>query len=274
MAGLARGITNLFFFALFGIPAPAQFTVSYNGALPSQKDADLRQELQLGTPGQREGLLRALGVNRAFVHDAAVTTVGTGLRVEEVVGTDASLLLLPCSGPGLPFSHLHLLRAGKDEHWHAVDHADLDCWRQPTSFELISTKDRVSPAVLVHHVNRGHGTGLVEDHVLLFEVRGDHLVSVLETEEYMSTYQVGGYKTVEHAGTLLPFPDGSIEETRVTTTTFDQPVADDKGPSVAAGRRAAVIERRRWSWREASQSYVPGVSWRLSHSEQVCCLRS
>ena len=241
----------VFLLAALSQPASSQVAVGYTGSLPTEKNSDLNQEMQLGTPLQREGLLKALGVDLVFVNEIATAVPHTELRIDPVDGTDANLLFLPCGGPGSPQAYFYLLRPGQDQHWHAIDSVHLDCWSEPTSYEWIQVQGKPGRSILAHHVNHGHGSGMVEDHMQLFEVRGDHLVSVLDTEEYTSQAKAGTNDTTQHSSTLLSFPDGSIEETRITTNrngSTDQPMP----ASIVS------VERRRWHCVEHSKSYVPG----------------
>lgn len=229
----------------------SQVRVGYDGSLSTDKGADLSMEMQLGSPAQREDLLKALGVAPVYIDGATPAVPQTDFRVDEVAGTEARLLFLPCSGPGSPSAHLYLLQPGQDQHWHAVDHTDLDCWWQPSSYEWVQIQGKPRPSILAHHLNHDHGSGIVEDNMLLFEVLSNRLVKVLETEEFTSQAQIADDPTIQHSSTLLPFPDGSLEETRITSEAA--PSADPFKPL-----RIARVERRRWRWVESSKSYAPG----------------
>jgi hypothetical protein len=105
-------------------------------------------------------------------------------------------------------------------------------------------------AVLAHHVTYGHGSGFVQnDMLLLFGQDTGHLSTVLRTAEYKQETNFLDDKTVEQQSTLQPFPDGSLEETRSTTIL--------KG-GIEGEKRLISIERRRWRWGKASKSFVPG----------------
>ena len=243
------GFLPLTLLAMVSHVAWSQVEVGYRGSLTTAKDVDLNQEFQLGTPTQREGLLEILGVDKIYVHDAATAMPQTTIHVDQMEGTGASLLFLPCGGQGSPFSHLYLLRPAQDLHWRAVDRVHLDCWRESTSYELIHIQGRFGQAILVHHINRGHGSGLVQDNMALFEVQKDHLAKVLDTQEYKFQDQTDRDQTVQQSSTLLAFPDGSLEETRITT---------GKSSSVQVQHAAsALVERRRWYWSQSSQAFVP-----------------
>ena len=241
------GFALLALFAIAGYSGQAQFRVGFEGSLSAQKDADLNQEFELGTPSQREGLLGELGVDKAYVHEAATATPQTEIHVDQIEEGSTSLLFLPCAGPGSPVSHFYLLRLDQERHWRAVDSVVLDCWWKPTSYEFLPIKGRAGQAILAHHVNFGHGSGLVQDNMALFEVRGDHLAKVLDTQEYKSEDQTGGDRTVQQSSTLLAFPDGSLEETRITSV---------KKSSVEAQHATSLVERRRWHWSEKSNAFV------------------
>jgi hypothetical protein len=197
---------------------PQYPTVGYTGALPIPSSVDeMSNEFLLGKLEQREDLLRRLGVDSRFAHDAATVVTDTAIKVEKLEGTEANLLFLPCAGQGVPTAHLLLMRPAPQQAWRVVDDAPLDCWYQNATYELLSIPGQSSQAILAHHVNAGHGSGLVQDDMLLLGVRGEHLAPLLRVQEYMSEDIAGTDKTVEQKSTLQPFPDGSLEETRATT---------------------------------------------------------
>ncbi len=184
-----------------------------NGPVPLDAGADtMTDALRFGKLAQREDLLRRLGIQAAAVQEAAKEN---GLEVETIEGTGANLLFVPCDSSSRE-AHLYLLRQQKGG-WHAVDDAELSCWRRPSSYEFVRVPGRPGMLVLAHHANATHGTGLVRDEMKLLQVRGDRWATVLTTTEYKSEDVTGEGLTVERAATLQPFPDGSLEETRATT---------------------------------------------------------
>lgn len=240
---------------LFLTNAPAQVRIGYSGRLTAEASADIDQELTLGSPDQREDLLKILGVDGAIAHNAAVAVAATDIHSEPIAGSQARLLFLPCSNSGYPSSHLYLLSAEKNQHWHATDSFAFDCWWKPTSHELIQIQGKTEQSVLVHHVNHGHGSGVVEDHLLLFDLQGDRLTKVLETEEYTSEDGMASGHIIQHSSTLLSLPDGSLEETRITTT---QDPSSENGKGQGAFRMRSHItlaERRLWRWSDINKDY-------------------
>jgi hypothetical protein len=227
--------------------------VGYSGPLPIAVPAsELTMEFQLGEPKQREDLLSRLGVNSQSAHGASVAVVETVIKVDELDGTGMNVLFLPCLGPGLPTAHLFLLRPVAKQGWRVADDEPLDCWFQNATYQLLSIPGHVQQAVLAHHVNNGHGSGFVQDDMVLFKVEAGHLSTALRTAEYKREDIVGDDKTVEQQSTLQPFPDGSLEETRATTVY----VWDDRASREQA--RLTSIERRRWRWDKTSLSFVAG----------------
>ncbi|WP_130418334.1 hypothetical protein [Edaphobacter modestus] len=228
------------------------YRVGYpSGPLPIPVSADeLRSEFQLGEPGQREDLLKRLGVHPGIAHEASVATTETTIKVDSLEGKNMHVLFLPCTGPGVPTAHLLLLRPVAKQGWRVAENVPLDCWYGDATYELLSIPGHVQQAVLAHHVNLGHGSGYVQnDMLLLFAVDTGHLSTVLRTAEYSKQTSLPEDKTVEQQSTLQPFPDGSLEETRATTF-----LEGENGVE----KRLIRIERRRWSWDKTSQSFVSG----------------
>jgi hypothetical protein len=225
--------------------------VGYSGSLPIAVPAsELTNEFQSGEPEQRENLLKRLGVNSETAHNASVATVETAIKVDSLQGTYMNILFLPCTGPGVPKAHLFLLQPAAKQGWRVADEVPLDCWYGDATYELLSIPGHVQQAVLVHHVNNGHGSGFVQnDMLLLFGMDTGHLSTVLRTAEYKRQESFGEDKTVIQQSTLQPFPDGSLEETRSTTLHE----GDDQGRNTLTG-----IERRRWRWDKTSLSFVAG----------------
>lgn len=233
-------------------------TVGYSGPLPIAVSADeLTSEFQLSKREQREDLLRRLGVNSRSAHDASVMVTETAIKVERLEGTGMNVLFLPCIGSGGPTAHLFLLRPIAKQGWRVADDEPLDCWFQNATYQLFSIPGHEKQAVLAHHVNYGHGSGFVQDDMLLFGVDAGHLSTILRTAEYRREEIVGDDKTVEQQSTLLPFPDGSLEETRATTSYKWVNEAKDNRTSTERARLTS-IERRRWRWDKKSLTFVAG----------------
>jgi hypothetical protein len=132
----------------------------------------------------------------------------------------------------------------------------LDCWWKNATYELIVVPERSSNTMLVHHVNHGHGAGMVGDDMLLLGIRQNHFVTLLRTSEHRLVDISGTGKTVEQTSTLQPFPDGSLEETRATTLheMVSKSVAGEEKSIEKV--RLTTIERRRWRWNKVSQSFA------------------
>jgi hypothetical protein len=258
LARRRSAVLALFPFVFLSALSFAQVRVGYDGPLPVTKDADLSQEMLLGTPEQLTDLLTALGVDPALIPKAVSPDHEANVRVETVAGTDARLLFLPCSGPGSPHAYFYLLQLNKDQHWHAADHIALDCWWKSASYEWIQVQGKPWPSLLAHHVNHDHGSGEVKDYMHLYEIRGNRLVKVLETEEETSETKMGSSKVITQAASLLPFPDGSLEETRIISDR-DESGSNLKNPSDSfVPMHIAQVERRRWRWNASAKNYTSG----------------
>ena len=245
--------------------------VGYSGPLPIAVSAsELTDEFHLGEPKQREDLLSRLGVNSQIAHDASVATVETAIRVDELSGTGMSVLFLPCVGPGVPTAHLVLLRPVAKQGWRVSDDEPLDCWFQEATYQLLSIPGHAQQALLAHHVNYGHGSGYVQDDIVLFQVEAGHLSTALRTAEYKREDVVGDDKTVEYQSTLQPFPDGSLEETRATS------VYEWNDRANREQARLTGIERRRWRWDKTSLRFVAGgvcAGWRLNNGSRTAGIK-
>lgn len=237
---------------------PQYPTVGYTGALPMAVSAhEMTSEFQLGKPAQREDLLRRLGVDPIIAHDASTAVKETAIQVDKLDRAAANLLFVPCGGSGVPTAHLFLLRPTEQHGWRVTDDAPLDCWWSNATYQILSIPRNSSEAVLAHHVNDGHGSGFVQDDMLLFGVHGEHLAILLKTQEYKREDIMGTDETVEQTSTLQPFPDGSLEETRATT--MHEMISKVGGDPSQTIERVSLttIERRRWRWSEPSQTFVP-----------------
>ncbi len=195
MICLARFVAaaTLLLLRCIGNPALAQTYLApgYSGKLPLTSSVDqMMDALQLGKPAQRQDLLERLGVNSDIAHNAAQSVSVTGIRIDKLEGSHTGLLFLPCRGPGTPMAHLFLLLPGKKQAWHVADEMSLDCWFQDATYELPLVPGQ-STSILVHHANEGHGSGYVQDDILLLGVRGGHLVTLLKTQEYKSEDLMG-----------------------------------------------------------------------------------
>ncbi len=254
MICLARFVAaaTLLLLRCIGNPALAQTYLApgYSGKLPLTSSVDqMMDALQLGKPAQRQDLLERLGVNSDIAHNAAQSVSVTGIRIDKLEGSHTGLLFLPCRGPGTPMAHLFLLLPGKKQAWHVADEMSLDCWFQDATYELPLVPGQ-STSILVHHANEGHGSGYVQDDILLLGVRGGHLVTLLKTQEYKSEDLMGEGKTVEEKSTLQPFPDGSLEETcaKILHETISAAAPDRV--------RLVAVERRRWLWNQEGHSFT------------------
>ncbi len=211
---------------------------------PGIDSADhLSDALHLAVPSERERILYRLGVDSETARMAA-GQLETALRSERIDGSDASLLSIPCSTT-LTTAHLYLLGASM----HVTDDAQLNCWRENASYGFLFLPGHPSMAVFAHHSTATHGTGEVADNMLLLEPRGHRWATLLETTEYDRTDLPD--KTVEHASTIQPFPDGSLQETRATT------VHRGGSENDPAHARIEAVERRRWRWSAATRTYSP-----------------
>lgn len=257
IAGTLLALSTLVSAQSLNLKVPAPNPLDPAGSVEAMNEA-MNDTLQRSGPVQRELLLRRLGLDPALAHQAATQHIDLGPHFDETDGSGLTLLFVPCAAGGGPEAHLFLLRPAPGHRLHVTDDASLDCWWKPASYDVVQLSGRPSMAVLAHHANAGHGSGFVEDDMLLLEARAGRWATLLRTPEYRSEDKAGTGKTVEQASTLQPLPDGSVEETRATTL-------HEPGPHNAISAKApeqvrlTTVERRRWVWNQATQSYHPGT---------------
>ena len=211
------------------------------GELDTMEDA-----LRLANPVQKADLLVRLGVAAAVASRSAEAMLPgeeIALRPLNHGGAQAlAFAFLPDGTSG--YAHLYLLRqsvrAGQQKTWSASDHLQLSCWRVHCSFEQLSLTVSGTDAILLHHVSRGHGSGMVIDQTQLVLPDDGRLRTVLSTEDYNLRGEMAGFDRRVRTSTFLLMPNGALEESR----------------STSINDRLSLVDRRYWTWFAAQHRFV------------------
>lgn len=227
----------------------------YTGSVPMPSSVDeLQDEMHLGKPGQREDLLKRLGVEPGLAHAASTYVSESAIRVERLERNDLALMFIPQRDTGEQMAHLLLLQRISPKVWKVVDQETAGSWLAKIDYELIFMPGQRNESVLVHHLDSGHGTGMVAEDMEVLGIRQGHFVKLLKAKEFGQEDVMGEDKTILQKSTLQPFPDGSLEETRATsirTTASSEAKETDRV-------RLTKVERRRWRWNQRAQKFEPG----------------
>lgn len=230
-------------------------SVGYPGSMPMPSSVDeLQDEMSLGKPAQREDLLKRLGVDPKLAQAASTYVSESSIRVERLARKDLALIFLPQPDAGGRDAHLLLLQRISPKTWKVVADEAAGSWWKKVGYELISIPGQRNESVLVHHVDNGHGSGFVAESMEVLGIRNGRFVKLIETQEFKQEDVMGEDKTVIQQSSLLPFPDGSIEETQATSI---RTRADPKENEIGRAR-LTKIERRRWRWQQSSQKFEAG----------------
>ncbi len=221
--------------------------VGVDGPIPLGKLDEMENMLSLADAGQKAGLLVRLGVD-SLIAKVASEHLMAGEKIELLpVRTRGEMhhgiAYLP-SGTGVS-CYLYLLQ-GSDENpakfpWHVIDHQELNCWDGAGSVELMALRYDDVDDVVVHHLNWNHGSGVVEDQTQIFSILSSKLVQTLATRDRLSEVTLGTEDTLDQKGTVVRFPDLSLEETRTS----------------AFNGKLNKVERRYWRWSESRQKFIP-----------------
>ncbi len=228
-------------------PSSAQsLRVGVTGQIQIAELNQMEQELSVADPDQKIDLLVRLGVDPVLATRAVVARMPgeeIALRpLRRAAGESLGVVFLPDGTRG--YAALYLLEqthdAGQSVGWKAIDHLQPGCWRVSCSFELAPVENMDADDILLHHVNQGHGSGMVTDNTELFSPVHGRLRRVLSTHDYDLEDEIGGPERIR-SSTFLPMPDGALEESRSTSL-------DD---------RLSLVERRYWTWSTAKQQFTP-----------------
>lgn len=228
-------------------PSAAQFVrVGTNGPIPLGTLDEMESAVDLAAPAQKSDLLARLGVDPTIAEIAANRLLpGEKIVLRPLRGKKEggyAVLFLP-SGTGTECS-LYLL-SGSDANppkssWRAIDHRPLNCWDGTASLELMPLRLSDSDDIVLHHVNKGHGSGLVADQTQVFTVLKDKLLLTLATGDFLLQATAGTNDSLEQRSTFLRFPDLSLEETRTS----------------AMNGALNQVQRRYWRWSEPDHKLI------------------
>jgi len=119
--------------------------------------------------------------------------------------------------------------------WHVIDTAYLSTFSHTLTYEML-TLTSGEEILLVHHINVGHGSNMLEDKTEIFRIRQGKLQSVLSTNDYT-------LEPEEHLA--INMLEKTLEETRITSKEgaregMDTPVH---------------VDRRLWNWSPRQHSF-------------------
>lgn len=125
--------------------------------------------------------------------------------------------------------------------WQVAQSICIDDWDGPARPELLTLHAAGNQELLLHGVNKGHGSNLLENVLIVYSLLDGKLVKTLETldEDHVDVLGTEVEDTTEHHSSFLPMPDGSLEESRQTSH-------NDK---------YVKLERRYWHWSAADRHY-------------------
>jgi hypothetical protein len=229
--------------------AAGQVRIGVDGNIPLGKLDEMENMLYVADAGQKAGLLARLGVDQAIAKDVADHLMA-GDKIElKPIRTKGKahdgVAFLP-SGTGVS-CYLFLLQGSDEEPvkmaWHVVDHQELNCWDGSYSYEIMPLRRSDEDDLVLHHVNEGHGSGILVNQTQVYSILGGKLVQTLVTQDYRSEVIWGTENSLEQSSTFLRFPNNPLEETRASTY-------NDK---------LKKVERRYWRWSEQKRKFVPGT---------------
>lgn len=245
------------FFAVF---AQQQYiSVGYKGSIPDPKDiSDLQNAFSIGNPQQQTELLERLGIKKEIANGATQERKQTGVQIlalDDLDRTDLCLMLLQPSETAIPEPTLYLLVRSSNGKWKIADERMLAGWFATPTVELLYLPKEGTTGILAHHLIAGHGSGYNKEKLELLAVRSNRFVELMEVPEFMHSTIWGTSIELEQKTTLLPFPDGSLEETRAT---FKHNGTTGKGRKEMEVKLTKV-ERRRWRWNPNTKKYEPSA---------------
>lgn len=228
-------------------------TLSGGPAFP-QVDPHPENVLAVGKPADRQQVLIDLGVPK----DIAEEYADLSPSMESEIGWfpvrgnkhQTVVLFLPCQG-GSDAAYLYLLsqRTGK---WSSVDSTVADChYKGAVTIELAPVFSRSGDALLLHHSCEGHGTGYVEHHLFIFDLRSGRFVQRFEKLEDLFVAGWGAPGFEQHSiFVVVPSADGpsKIEETQ------DKRMIDARTNQVSSIDRR--LRRRTFTWSQEQHRFL------------------
>jgi len=235
--------------ALISSTLSAQYIgVGITGDIPLGKLDEMDQAMDFAKPEQKISLLKRLGID-SNTAEAAVTkrsTKDVTIQPWHSIGASRELygIVWLSDGPQ-GVGSLHLLASSDKQVWHVIDTAYLSTFSHTLTYEML-TLTSGEEILLVHHINVGHGSNMLEDKAEVFRIRQGKLQSVLSTNDYtLEPEEHLAINMLEKTSTFLLFPGDALEETRITSKEgaregMDTPVR---------------VDRRLWNWSPRQHSF-------------------
>ena len=241
---------------LRGAPSKAQsIRVGAPDVIPVGELSEMENMLGQAGAAQKVDLLTRLGID---------PEIGKIVTEELLPGQKIALQPLRSRGsarygaaflPSFRACYLYLLEAGGDAHgrpgWHVSGEENVSCWDGAASLEIMPLHMPGQDDLILHHVNLGHGTGLLVDATQVFSFGEEGFQKILETEDRRFEETIDTGDTLEQASTFMKFPDGSYEETRSSTE----------------NNVLKRVERRSWRWSGNEHRFV-ATAFRLASTPQ------
>jgi hypothetical protein len=237
----------------FALSSTRQATAQYpalgvQGQIPLGKLDEMEQLLEQANAQQKADLLARMGVDPASAN-CVINALLPGEKIEiksiRVPGEADYGVIFLHGGMGV-CGYLYLLQGSDQEPkkmaWHVIDHQELNCWNGPYSYEIMPLRRSDGDDIVLHHVNEGHGSGILVNQTQVFSIMGGKLRQTLATQDFRSEVTWGTENTLEQSSTFLRFPNNSLEETRTS----------------AYNDKLKKVERRYWRWSEQKRKFVPG----------------
>lgn len=222
--------------------ASGQFVAVGTANVPASAD-DLESWAIFATVQQKSAWLRLIGVDPPLVENFSQSGHLASMQLKPLPsakGSSRGVLFLP-QGIGAT-SALYLLEQSASGAWRILDQQLPSCWDGACALELLTGPDLPAPQLLLHHVNRGHGTGELIDELQVFSVLSGKLRLTLTTTDLSEVEEMGSDRQTRQISTFLLLPGTILEETRVTSLNDHL-------------RRA---ERRLWRWSAAQHRWLAG----------------
>src|SRR5260370_6401196 len=192
--------------------------VGISGSIPIDKLETMNDALPRADPAQRSDLLKRLGIEAPVAEAATSARLPADIQIQTLhtrSGKLYGITSLPCGLQGQAF--LYLLDEVGTNTWHVADHIALDCFHGTPAYHLLSLAPG-EDSVFVQHAHSGHGSGEVEDKAALYTIHNGRMHQVLSTVDYISRQEPSYISPpVEQKSSFLQFPNGVIDETRVTS---------------------------------------------------------
>ena len=108
---------------------------------------------------QKTDLMKRFGIDPEVANATISTDSSHDIEIRPLrthSGKPNGLVFLPCGVSSQAF--LYLLDKTGPKFWHVNDSVSLDCFNEPPTYHLLSLAPG-EDAILVQHINAGHGSG-------------------------------------------------------------------------------------------------------------------